>query len=437
MRKGLAIALGILGGIPARGAAQEALRQDGVAIVGGTVHTGAGAPIPNGTVVIRDGRIEAVGPGLAPPAGARVVRAEGCWVTPGFTDSGTSLGLVEIELVEASRDSHEKGDPIQPQLRALDAFHAASVVIPVTRVNGITSALVVPDPKNVLSGQSMLVHLDGATPADYLVKTPVAVHANLGESSRGEGDGAPRTRMGEVALLRKALVAAKDYAEKRARYERRFEEYRRKVAAGEKPEGDEPEPPARDLKNDALVPVLRGEIPLIVRARRASDLLLGLEIGREFGIRVILDGATEAWKVAGKIAEAKAPVIVGPITEQPEDLETLGAIYENAARLHAAGVVFAIKSADAHNARNLPYEAGTAVAYGLPWDVAFAAVTCRPAEILGAEGHGTLEPGKCADVVVWTGDPFQPRSVPRAVFIRGREIPLTNKQTELRDKFGK
>lgn len=433
---GLAAALAL----PAAARAQEpaASPPDVVAIVGGRVLTAVPgqAPIEAGTVLVRAGRIEAVGPGVAAPAGARVVRAEGCWVTPGFVETATHLGLMEIEMVEASRDTHEKGGLVLPHVRVLDAFNAESEVIPVARVNGLTAALVVPEPRNVVSGQSALVHLDGRRPEEFLIRAPAAIHASISEASKREGDKPPSTRMGIVATLRKALVAAQEHATKLARHVEKAAERDRKRAAGEKLEGDDPEPLGRDLEKEAWLPVLRGEIPLVIRARRASDILLALEVGKEFAIRVVVDGATEGWRVADALAAAKAPVILGPITEQPDAPESLHAIYENAAKLHAAGVTFAITSRDTHNARNLPYEAGIAVANGLPWEAAFLAVTRRPAEILGvADRVGSLAPGCDADLVVWTGDPFQPRSVPKHVFIRGREIPLTNRQTELRDRY--
>jgi imidazolonepropionase-like amidohydrolase len=431
------ITLGAVAALAAGAAAQEA-----VVISGGTVYTGvAGAkPIEKGVVVIVDGKIAAAGPAasVAVPDGARTIDATGHWVVPGFIDGSSQLGLVEIGMVQGSRDTGEKGKPIQPGLRTLDAYNAESKVIAVQRVNGITTALVAPQAGNLIAGQSCLVHLNGRRPADWLVRSPIGLHGSIAESARRDDNAGPKTRMGLAAKLRQALVDAQTYLAKQARHELKLKAHQKKLADGEATEADAPEPPARDLGKEALGMVLRREIPLILQAKRSSDILLAIALSKEFQFRLILDGVTEGWKVADAIAAAKVPCIIGPITEQPARPESLGATMENAAKLHAAGVLFCISARDTHNLRNLPYEAGFAVSYGLPWDAALAAITANPAKIFGAEDRvGRIAKDLDADVVVWTGDPFQPRSTVKHLFIRGRELPLTNKQTDLRDQHGK
>ena len=190
------------------------------------------------------------------------------------------------------------------------------------------------------------------------------------------------------------------------------------------------------LDLEALIPVVRGELPLVVTVHRASDIEAVLRFAKEWQLKLILAGATEGWMVARQIAEAKVPVLINPLDNLPGSFETLGATLENAARLYKAGVTIAFMTGDAHNARNLKQAAGNAVAYGLPWDAALAAMTSVPARIWGiADHYGTLEPGKDADVVIWDGDPLEVTTFADAVFIRGEAIPMTSRQIELRDRY--
>jgi imidazolonepropionase-like amidohydrolase len=419
------------------------------AIVGGRVHTMAGPPIDNGTVVVEKGRIREVGAGLPAPAGATVIDARGQWVFPGFIEPRTHLGLAEIDLVEVMRDEDEATDPVLPQLRAMDAYYTESELIPVARLHGLTAALAAPGEGNVVAGTGSLVHLDGDSPDGVLIKEGAVLVANLGETPKaryGPRNQMPSTRMGIAALVRDIFTKAQDYRAKWADYERRkagFESGRdgaagRKEARGSAAKQAEgpPAPPDRDLKLEALLPALEGAMPVLVRAHRVDDILTAVRLADEFRLKIILSHGTEAYKVAGLLAAKNIPIVVGPITTQPEAIETQGAIYENAALLHRAGVKIAIQTGDTLNARLLPYEAALAVAYGLPWDQAIRAITLNPAEMLGAAARvGSLRAGLDADLIVTEGDPLQPLTRMRLLMIKGRPIPLTSRQTALYEKW--
>jgi imidazolonepropionase-like amidohydrolase len=412
-----------------------------IAIVGGKVFPVSGPPIEGGTVVIREGKIEAVGKGVAVPADAQRIDATGQWVLPGMTDSRTHLGIWEVDLSEPTRDEDERSEPVTPQMRVVDAFYDESENIPITRQVGITSALVTPGEGNLINGQSALVDLGGDDLPDVLVKFPIAMHFSLGEPPKeryGARTQLPSTRMGSAALIRSSLLQARDYLAKKDAYEQK------KLACDTskpKKKGKEdgkcpPDPPAVDFKLEALTSVLKGEMPAVFRAQRMDDILTAVRLSEEFKLKLILSHAAEGYKVADLLASKRIPVLVGPITTQPEAIETLGAIYENAALLNQAGVKIAIQTDRTNDARTLPWEAGLAVTYGLPWDAALRAVTLSPAEIFGvADRLGSLEPGKRADVIVTTGDPFQPLTQVKHLFIRGTERSLRTRQDDLAEKY--
>lgn len=402
--------------------------KESIAIVGGLVRPMNGPDIPGGVVVIRGGKIVQVGDAkAAPPAGARVIDATGKVVLPGFIDSGTNVGIIEVEMVESTRDEDEGSDVVTPNVWVGDAFNPASEVIPVTRMNGITTVLVTPGETNLISGISMLVDLEGRMTEEMAAKLRVAMHVNLGDPPKGKWreKNVVQTRMGVVARLRETLTKAQEYVRKGEDYEK-------------KKDDPKAERPAYDPKMAALVPVVRGEMPVIVRAQRIDDIRTALRLADEFQLKLILSHATEAWKIAGELAKRKVPVIVGPVNVQPDAIETKGATYENADILFRAGVKIAIQTDDTHNVRNLPYMAGLAVAYGLPADEALKAITLNPAEIFGLAGQaGVLAPGARANVAVFDGDPFQPRSSVVTLIIRGREVELTSRQKKLMEQWAK
>ena len=388
-----------------------------IAITNARIHTAAGPVIERGTVVIRDGVIAAVGADVAAPAGARVIDAAGKVVTPGLFDSATTLGIVEIGQIDGTNDVSTTDDRITAAYRVVDAINPQSTLIPVTRVEGITRAIVAPQTgSSLIAGRGALIDLGGDRVPDIVHRDPVAMYAVLGEAGAARAGG---SRGAAVLALREALEDARDYAANRDA----FQQNRRRDYALSR------------LDLEALIPVVEGELPLAIGVHRASDILAVLRLAEELDLRLILSGATEAWLVAPEIAAADVPVILNPMLNIP-GFENLNITLENAARLHDAGVTFAFATFDAHNARNLKQLAGNAVAYGLPHDAAIRAVTSTPARIWGiADDYGTLEPGRQADVVIWSGDPFEVTTVAEHVFIEGTEVPPDSRQRMLFERY--
>jgi imidazolonepropionase-like amidohydrolase len=386
-----------------------------IAITGGTVYPVSGPKIENATVLIQGNRIAAVGANVAVPAGATRIDAAGKWVTPGLIESGGNLGLTEINAVQGTNEAFQRTSEVAAAFNVAEGINPASGLFPVTRIEGITTAFTWPQGQ-LIAGQGVMIDLDGATVEAMVVKSPTAILATLSEQSKDEGGG---SRAGAAARLRRVFTDALEYSRRRADYSRA---QMQPLAAG----------PA-DL--DALMPVLRGQLPLVVIANRRSDIETALRIAREYKLRLVLAGAEEGWQVADKIAAAGVPVLVQPLDNIPS-YDALGVRYENAGLLAKAGVKVVLLENDTHNARNLRQQAGNAVAYGMTWDQALRAVTLAPAEVFGvADRYGSLEPGKVANVVVWSGDPFEFSTGVEHVFIRGKEIPLRSRQTELMERY--
>jgi len=386
-----------------------------IAITGGTVYPVSGPKIENATVLIRDGRIAAVGTNVAVPAGATRIDAAGKWVTPGLIDGAGQMGLREISAVQNTNESQLRGHEIAAAFNVLEGINPASTLITVNRSEGVTTTLAVPN-GSLIWGQAALIDLDGATIEAMRVRSPVAMVADLSEGSKDAGGG---SRAGVAQRLRRVFDDALEYARRGPNYQRAQNE---ELAAS-----------SADLQ--ALLPVLRGQLPLIAVANRRSDIETALRIGREYKLRLILAGAAEAWMIPGQIAAAGVPVLVEPLQNLPS-YDALGIRYENAPLLAKGGVKLALMETATENTRNLRQQAGNAVANGMTWDQALRAVTLTPAEIFGvADRYGSLEAGKVANVVVWTGDPFEFSTGVEHVFIRGRDIPLRSRQTELLERY--
>lgn len=411
--------------------------QNTVAITGAKILTVTHGVIDNGTVLVEDGKISAVGADVQVPAGAQVIDARGKVVTPGLMDAGDELGLVEIPAEQITVDSTEYTDPLHPELRVLDALNPRSENLKVTRAEGITNALSEPATGNLIAGQSAVIQLDGETVEQMVVKSPAALHINLGEASKlvyGPKNKPPETRMGQMAMLRQEFLKAQHYQAEHDAYAKRHSEKPEKKNddAADSEEGRRPGPPGVDLRMEALVAALEGKIPVVVHADRVSDLEMALRLADEFHLRLILADAAAAWRLAGQLAARKIPVIVGPILEEPERMESVDVRLDNAARLYHAGVPIAIQTATANDVRNLPFEVEYAVGNGLPESAALEAVTLNPARFFGVDDRlGSLDPGKDANLLVLDGMPFHVKTHVIAELIGGRVVDLSNHQTEL------
>jgi imidazolonepropionase-like amidohydrolase len=389
-----------------------------VAITNARIHTASGPIISRGTIVIGGGKILNVGANVQAPAGAKVIDAAGKVVTPGWIESSTNIGIVEIPLsAEGTADQNTTDKALSAAFNVLDSFNPASVVIPVTRVDGITRAMVAPaSTGNVIEGQGAVFDLGGGQVPESVTKAPAAMFAALGETGAGLAGG---SRASAVLRLREALQDAIDFNQHHAEWNMAR---RREYARGR-------------LDLEALRPVIRGEIPLAIQANRVSDILSAIRLAEEFDVKLVVLGAAEGWMVADELARKKIPVVIKPLTNIPS-FDALGASLENAARLQQAGVTVALSTFETHNARNLRQEAGNAVAYGLDPAAALQAVTLNAARIWDiADRTGSIETGKDADVVIWSGDPFEVSTSAEHVFIRGTEIPMQTRQKALLEKY--
>ena len=394
-----------------------------IAIVGGKVYPVSAPPIDNGTVLIRDGRIVAVGASVTVPAGAQRIDAAGKIVTPGFVNGASRVGLEEIGAVPATREMFARGrDRVAAAFRPWEGLNPRSVLIEQTRDAGITAVVAMPA-GGLISGQAGVLRLvGGGGVSDMLLRGPVGMVANLGPA--GGPQATPRAET--LTRLREILEDTRVYRTRRADYERA--QTRQLVVS--------------KIDMDALVPVLEGRVPLIVNVDRASDIETAMKIAREYNIRLIVMGGAEAWMLADRLAAAKIPVLTGAMANSPNEFATLGQRQENAGLLAKAGVPVTLVgnaeggSTDAFTARNVRYEAGNAVAYGMDYDAALRAITLTPAETFGvADQVGSLAAGKRADVVIWSGDPFEFASHAEHVFVNGVQSSARTREDLLENRY--
>jgi len=377
---------------------------------GETVYPVSGPPIADGVVVVEDGRITAVGPAseVAVPAGAEELSA--AVVTPGLVDAHTTVGLTGLLNQAHDQDQLERSEPIQPELRAIDAYNARDPLVDWVRDLGVTTVHTGHGPGELVSGQTMVVKLRGDEVGDNVLVPAAMVAASLGRSAvREEGSKPPGTRAKAIALLRSQLLAAR--------------EYHRKLETAEADKR-----PGRDLRLETLARVLDGELPLLVTVHRHHDILSALRLREEFDLRMVLDGATEAYVVADEIRAAGVPVIPHPpMARAVGELEN--ATMELAAKLAEAGIPFALQTgfeSYVPKVRVLPFEAAIAAAHGLGFERALAAVTLDAARLLGVDDRiGSLEPGKDADLALWDGDPFEYTTHEIATVIDGEVVSRT------------
>jgi imidazolonepropionase-like amidohydrolase len=400
------------------------------AIRNARIVTVTGPVVENGTVVISNGKIAAVGSNVSVPPGATIIDASGLSVYPGMTDADTEIGLTEIGSVAGSVDTSEIGDN-NANLHVDVAIHPDSSHVAVARVNGITTVLTAPR-GGLIAGQSAILVLDGWTPREMILKLPVAMHINWpgggGRGFGGEFGGQQRS----VAELRR---------EQETQIENLKKILRDAAAYGDAKDARAKDPalPKQDLdlKLEALVQVVRGQIPVIINVNLERDIKNAIAFATEMKLKAIISGGAEAYKVADQLKAKNIPVIVGPVLRIPvKDDDPYDAAFTNAGLLWKAGVKIAFQTGDSSNVRNLPYHAGMAAAFGLPKDEALKAVTIYPAEILGvADRVGSIEQGKIANLIITDGDPLEIRTQIKHVFINGRDIPLTSRHTELYEKY--
>jgi imidazolonepropionase-like amidohydrolase len=408
-------------------AAPIAARAESVALTGATVHTVSGPTLENATVVITDGRIAAVGAGLNPPTGATVVSCAGKHIYPGLIAANTILGLVEVGSVLGTHDDNETGN-VNPNIRAEVEINPESDLLPVTRVNGVTSALSVPR-GGAISGTSALIHLDGWTQEDMTVAKPVGLHVNWPSMTISRAWWETRSEEDQRKAREQAVQAIRDaFEDARAYWKARDAEGKAGI-----PRHD------RDVKWDAMGRALRGEIPVMFHAGALNQIRAVLRFVDEQKLKkVVLVGGNDAWMVTEELKARDIAVITGPPLSLPgRNYEAYDYGMALAAKLQAAGVRFCISDGGGStNARNIGYQAAMAAAFGLPRDEALKSITLYPAQILGVGDRlGSIETGKIADLIVTTGDPLEIETQVEQVYINGRPTSMETRQTRLFKKY--
>jgi len=413
--------------LPGLAAAQDAP----LAIRGARIVTVSGPVIEKGTVLVQKGRIVAVGPDVAVPAGATVVDGSGKTLYPGLVDALTTLGLAEVSSVQATVDTTEVGD-MNPHARTWVALHPDSELIPVARANGVTTVLSAPA-GGLVSGQSALVRLAGTTPTAMVVKAPAALHV-VYPSGRPPFDPA---RLFEEPELKTLSERLKDQQKNQKKALDRLGDLLAEAVAHAAAQGDATRPASEtNMALEALAPFARGEAPVVMRADDEDEIRTAVRFSAENGLKLVIAGGLEAWRCVELLKEKDVAVLVKVLDLPSRESDPYDAPYANAAALHRAGVRFAIVTDDSENVRNLPYEAAMAAAYGLPEAEALRAITLSPAEIFGAADRiGSITPGRDANLVLATGDILDTRTQVTHVFIDGASQPLETRHTRLYERY--
>ena len=366
-----------------------------ILIKGGLVKPISGPDIPDGEVLVEGRKIVAVGRKLKAPAKCRVIDASGCLVTPGLVEAHCHVGLHGEASRWEGNDVNESSGPVTPHMRAIDAFRPDDEGVALALAAGVTTAMTGPGSANVVGGTFALVKLHGTVVDDMVIKSPAAMKIAFGENPKGlygqNGRKAPVTRMAVAGLLRETLAKARKFKDD--------------VAQAEK----DGKPRPVDLQMEAMLPVIDGEIPLKAHAHRADDILTALRIAEEFGVRITLDHCTDGALIASKLAKAGRPCLIGPSFGSKTKQELSHKSFETAGVLDNAGVeVCIITDAPVIPLQYLPLCAGLAVKAGMKEESAWRAITLNPAHVAGvADRIGSLEPGKDADIVVFSGNPLR------------------------------
>ena len=380
------------------------------AITNVRIKTVTGPEIRRGVVLIEDGMIAAVAENMTVPSEASIIQGKGWLLTPGMIDAHCHLGISEEGIGFEGEDYNEMTDPVTPHLRVIDGINPEEMGMWDAASNGITTVCLAPGSANVIGGQVAVVKTSGKVIDRMVVRFPAGLKVAFGENPKRiyhEQKRTPMTRMGTAALLREALVKALNYLHK--------------LEEGENEPAKKPE---RDLRCEAMLPVIRGEMPLRAHAHRADDILTAIRIAEEFGVEICIEHCTEGHKIADILASKKIPAIVGPSLSSRVKYELRERTFATAGILAKAGVQVALMTdAPVVPIEYLPIVAGLAVRYGLPEEEAWRALTINPARILRiADRVGSIEAGKDADLVLWDGDPFDTRTWSRMVWIGGELI---------------
>ena len=374
--------------------------------------------IENGTMVIRDGRITAMGSNVTIPEDATTINCSGHFIYPGFIDGGTTLGLVEIGSISLTQDANELGD-FTPHMQALTAVNPNSVAIPVTRVNGVTTVIAQPT-GGLFPGTAALINLVGYTPDQMYAGFKGIVMNFPSSGKRGWWD------------RRSEEDVKKEYDKNLKNLNKLWDQ----VKMFQTVTGTDNETYRPDIK--AMVPVVEGDMALLIEVNKDSDIKAAIQWVQDRGIKKpIFTGVAEGWRVAKELAEAKIPVITGPVLSTPtRPSDRYDRPYANAGLMHKAGVKVAIRTNETENVRNLPFNAGFAAAYGMGVEEALKAITITPAEIFGLDSQiGSLEVGKVANLFVSTGDPFEMKTEIKYLFIAGYQVPIDNRHIQLYEEF--
>ncbi len=392
-------------------------------IRGGTVVTGTGERLANTNVLIRNGRIEAMG-ASANASDAKVINAAGKFVYPGMIDTYTPIGLVEIGGFQTMTMRTEIGD-FNPHIRAVAALNVESEFLGVTRMNGVTSVITAPA-GGIISGQAALINTAGWTWEDLTVKQPAAMIINMpgsGGGGRGGGGGGGGGRGAAAGAAPAGASPATEFQVLMNAAER-YNVQRSNGAA------------KIDLVLEAMRPLIRREVPAIIAASSEQQIRQAIELGDTYNIRVIIQGGAQAWRVRTLLAQKNVPVLLSSIQSSPGATSPYDEIYAQPGLLNEAGVKFAFSTGGGSNSRHVPLHAALAVAYGLPLDAALKALTIWPAEIFGADKEiGSVAAGKMANLMVTTGDPLDLRTQITDIFIKGRRVPADDKHSRLYQKY--
>jgi imidazolonepropionase-like amidohydrolase len=395
-----------------------------IAIKNVTIIPVVGEDIAEGHIVIKDGRIAEIGSDIPVPQGAKIYDAKGLRAYPGLIDSSCYLGLYEIGSLRATIDNRETGD-VNPQVRAVEALRPDSMHIPISRSNGITTALIVPS-GGLIAGQSGLIKLTGWTPEEMILKKTFAMHIELPGMRRTRRRGASQAQQ----PASKKILELKELFHKTRMYKNQKDAAHKDITRP-LPEFDE--------KLEFMLPVIKGEIPVVISVHSEQDICDAIRFVKEENVLAIFFGVSEGWKVADKIKDAGIPVIFGSLYALPPKWEDgYDSLYRNPAILQKAGVLFAFSSQSASLAKDLPYHAAKAAAFGLDKKEALKGVTIYPAQIFGIDDKlGSLERGKTANIVLTDGDILEMKTTIKHVFIDGKDTDLSSVYTELLEKYKK